>query len=188
MIQHPLYKYTKRLADSMKKPQEAPEPLPLPPGGNEEGFVLIVAMLMLLVISLIGVFMSNSTTTEVAISGNERHSQELFYRADAGINAVIAESTDPGPGAVVTPFTGCPVPQPVGGNHFAAYDIDGVGGNDVFVYLLSYHNDLKTGLPIARIASCARDDGATAQIITGVKFGLGTGKGADIGDPHFTHP
>lgn len=150
------------------------------PCKNEKGFVLIVAMLMLLVISLMGIFMSNTTTTEVTIAGNEKFSLELFYKADAGVNSVIAENTPPNdafkPGALysASPFScNSPLHAP-----FAQYNVDGIAGNDVSVYLLT-----KNGVPPEiQVASCATQNNTTAQIVSGILYSAGVGGQQGTGD------
>lgn len=153
------------------------------PCKNEEGFVLIVAMLMLLVISLMGIFMSNTTTTEVTVAGNEKFSQEQFFMADAGVNTVIAANSIPldtfKPGALYTPPAlpfNCNTPLH---NPFSTYDIDGDGAIDVRIYLLE-----KFGSPPeTQIASCGTGNNTTAQIIAGVQYGTLPGAQKGIGDP-----
>jgi hypothetical protein len=148
------------------------------PGKNENGFVLIVAMLMLLVITLMGISMSNTSTMEVMISGNERRSQEQFYIADAGVNAVIADDTDPGAAAVVpTPlaFT-CAVPG-VGAAPFESYNIDGIVGDDVDAYLLFRSAAFP---PRIEVATCPAVD--SMRITAGIQLGTPNGAPPGTGD------
>jgi len=51
---------------------------------NEEGFVLIVSLLMLLVLMIIGIAATNMTTIDLQISGNDKASKQTFYQAEAG--------------------------------------------------------------------------------------------------------
>ena len=53
---------------------------------DARGFVLVLALLMLLVVTLIGVNAIDTSTFENQISGNNRVSTEAFYVAEAGIN------------------------------------------------------------------------------------------------------
>ena len=53
---------------------------------EERGFVLVLALLFLLVLTLIGVSSINTTTFDNIISGNQRISKQAFYVAEAGIN------------------------------------------------------------------------------------------------------
>ncbi len=51
---------------------------------NEEGFVLIVALMIMLVLTIIGIAANRNTTTELQIAGNDRTHKETFYVADGG--------------------------------------------------------------------------------------------------------
>lgn len=51
---------------------------------NEQGFVLITAIMMLVVLMVIGIAATNTTTIELQISGNDKSAQMAFYGADAG--------------------------------------------------------------------------------------------------------
>ena len=53
---------------------------------DEKGIALVVAMLLLLVLTLIGMSAVNTSTFDILISGRQRASQEAFYAAEAGIN------------------------------------------------------------------------------------------------------
>ncbi len=55
---------------------------------EENGVVLILAILILLVLTLIGISSLNTSSYDSAISGNKRASEEAFYIAEAGINEV----------------------------------------------------------------------------------------------------
>src|SRR5512139_251120 len=57
---------------------------------GERGFVLVLALLMLCVLTLIGVSGMSSTNFEISISGNKRISEQAFYVAEAGINEFLA--------------------------------------------------------------------------------------------------
>jgi len=52
---------------------------------SERGFALVIALLILLVLTLIGISAINTTTFETSISGNERVGTDAFYAAEAGI-------------------------------------------------------------------------------------------------------
>jgi hypothetical protein len=51
---------------------------------GEEGFILVLAMFMLVLCSIIGVAAMLTSTTEIDIAGNERVHKETFYQAEAG--------------------------------------------------------------------------------------------------------
>lgn len=52
---------------------------------NEQGFVLITCMLMLLVLMIIGIAATNTTVFELQIAGNDRSAKEVFYAAEGGL-------------------------------------------------------------------------------------------------------
>ncbi|MBU0945616.1 MAG: hypothetical protein KJ804_08530 [Proteobacteria bacterium] len=54
------------------------------PGDNEQGFVLILSLLMLLILTIIGVSATNNTSIELQIAGNDRVHKQTFYQADGG--------------------------------------------------------------------------------------------------------
>ena len=53
--------------------------------GNEKGIVLIVALMLLLALTIIGINSITTTSFENIISGNERLANTAFYSAEAGI-------------------------------------------------------------------------------------------------------
>jgi len=66
--------------------------------GNERGIVLIVALMLLLVLTIIGISSIGTTSFETIISGNERLANTAFYSAEAGIQVglnriPVSEST-----------------------------------------------------------------------------------------------
>ena len=54
---------------------------------NERGSVLIIAVLMLVLLTIIGISATNTTTTDLQIAGNEKTHRIAFYAAEAGIEA-----------------------------------------------------------------------------------------------------
>ncbi len=61
---------------------------------NDTGSALIIALLILLVLTLLGINAINTTTFETAISGNERARVEAFYAAEAGIEEALSRLPD----------------------------------------------------------------------------------------------
>ena len=53
---------------------------------NQEGVSLVVALLILLVLTLIGISAISTRTFETNIAGNERLYNRAFYTADAGVD------------------------------------------------------------------------------------------------------
>lgn len=52
--------------------------------GNEDGFVLVVSLLILLILVIIGVAATTNTSIELQIAGNEKVHKQTFYQADGG--------------------------------------------------------------------------------------------------------
>jgi len=53
---------------------------------DEEGVVLVVALILLLVLTLIGISSISTTSFESIISGNDRSSNAAFYAAEAALH------------------------------------------------------------------------------------------------------
>lgn len=51
--------------------------------GNESGSTLIIALIILLVVTIVGISSINTSTTELAIARNERLHTIVFYAAEA---------------------------------------------------------------------------------------------------------
>ncbi|OGW61752.1 MAG: hypothetical protein A2V83_08760 [Nitrospirae bacterium RBG_16_64_22] len=62
------------------------------PALNERGATLIIALLLLLVVSLIGIAGITIGTTELQIAGNQYRGTQLLYAADAGIEAARSQA------------------------------------------------------------------------------------------------
>ncbi len=149
---------------------------------NSEGFVLVTALLLLMVLSLIGAAMSTTTFFEVTMAGNAKKSKEQFYKADAGINMVLAENAVPPsaflPAAFATPFLNCNFPQAQ--LPWTTYDLNSDGRDDVSMYLLE--KSTSGGPPEVEIASCAIENGTTSQIIAGIQYSNTGGSQTSPGD------
>jgi hypothetical protein len=52
--------------------------------GNEEGFVLVTALLILVTLTMMGIAVNRTTMTEWRIAMNDRLHKQTFYEADAG--------------------------------------------------------------------------------------------------------
>jgi len=57
---------------------------------DEQGSILVVALLMLVLLTMLGISISTTTEIEIQISGNERLRKTTFYVAEAGIENVRA--------------------------------------------------------------------------------------------------
>jgi Tfp pilus assembly protein PilX len=62
--------------------------------GDQKGVVLIVALIMLLVLTLIGISSISSTFYETKISGNDRSGANAFYAAEGGVDVGINRLPD----------------------------------------------------------------------------------------------
>jgi len=56
---------------------------------NERGSALVISMLILLLLTLMGISATNTTNTELLISGNFKWHNMAFYSADGGCQAGI---------------------------------------------------------------------------------------------------
>lgn len=61
---------------------------------NEEGSVLVVALVMLVLLTLFGVMATNLAQTEIQISNNHYRHTQAFYHAEAGANLAMAVAKD----------------------------------------------------------------------------------------------
>src|SRR5512139_1802058 len=65
--------------------------------GSERGIVLIVALMLLLVLTIIGINSISTSNFESIISGNERLANIAFYSAEAGIQVGLNQVPDTTP-------------------------------------------------------------------------------------------
>jgi hypothetical protein len=130
---------------------------------DEKGSTLVLALMILVILTLIGIAATNTSTIEIQIAGNERAYKKAFFNADAGISCVVAE---------------CP---PVGslseGDTIIEDDLDSDGSND---FRTTY---LKTIDPVKReyeIQSDSLGGRGSASIIAGVRYPT---QGGALGGP-----
>lgn len=57
---------------------------------NQSGVALIIALLMIIVLTLIGLASTYTSIFEIKLSGNKRGSTDAFYAADSGVQVVVA--------------------------------------------------------------------------------------------------
>ena len=62
--------------------------------GNEKGVVLIVALMLLLALTIIGISSISTTSFENIISGNEMLANTAFYSAEAGVQMGLNQIPD----------------------------------------------------------------------------------------------
>ena len=66
---------------------------------NEDGFVLVVALFVLILLTIIGISATNTSVIDIQISQNDKASKISFYNADSGIYAtpkLISKTIDEG--------------------------------------------------------------------------------------------
>ncbi|MBE0595779.1 MAG: pilus assembly PilX N-terminal domain-containing protein [Desulfuromonadales bacterium] len=66
---------------------------PCSPLSNERGSVLILALLILVMLTIIGMSATTTTNFEVKIAANERQYHSAFYAAEAGLSYVLETSS-----------------------------------------------------------------------------------------------
>ena len=105
---------------------------------NEEGFVIIFVLMILVVVSIIGISATDTSVTEQQIVRNERLYKDLFFDADGGPYAVakyVSRTVDEKKAQ-----------DAVGDFNFFLYDKDGttVTDNDIFRNLMGFDPDTYT--------------------------------------------
>jgi hypothetical protein len=58
---------------------------------NQSGAALVIALLMMVVLTLIGLASTFTSTFEIKLSGNKRGSTNAFYSADSGVQVVTSD-------------------------------------------------------------------------------------------------
>jgi type IV pilus assembly protein PilX len=57
---------------------------------DQSGVALVIALILMIVLTLIGLASTFSSTYEIKLSGNKRGATDAFYAADSGVQAVTA--------------------------------------------------------------------------------------------------
>jgi hypothetical protein len=83
--------------------------------GSERGAALILAIIAIAVLSILGIALMLSTTTELQISGNESYVNKAFYAADSGIEWAAANLK--GNASFVGPTGGGTLTVPINSPH-----------------------------------------------------------------------
>lgn len=65
--------------------------------GNQRGVALVVAVLVMIIATFLGIAAVMTSDIEIRISGNQRCSEKAFYAADAGVDAGLAWLLNLGP-------------------------------------------------------------------------------------------
>jgi hypothetical protein len=58
---------------------------------DQSGAALVIALLMMIVLTLIGLASTFTSTFEIKLSGNKRGSTNAFYSADSGTQVVVSD-------------------------------------------------------------------------------------------------
>ena len=61
---------------------------------NEEGFVLVVALITLVLLTVFGIMATRNTSIELNIAGNEKVAKQTFYQADGATEAGVELVTE----------------------------------------------------------------------------------------------
>ena len=95
---------------------------------GESGFALILAILALMLLTMLGLALATTTSTELQIATNYRWSQQALYNAEAGVEVgkIILRSVQPDFSAVLytartTPWDPTTAPSVAGGGATAPY-------------------------------------------------------------------
>jgi Tfp pilus assembly protein PilX len=64
---------------------------------NEQGSITVIALMILVVLTLLGITITRTSTIDVQIAGNEIYYKQNFYVAEGGIHR---EAADVGQGAI----------------------------------------------------------------------------------------
>ena len=71
---------------------------------DEKGVALVIALIMLLILTFIGISAISTTTFETNISGNERVGTDAFYASEAIFQVGLRQLDSPDAGTKRNPF------------------------------------------------------------------------------------
>ncbi len=148
---------------------------------DQNGFVMVTALMIMVVTSLLGIAALNTATFEIKIAGNEKQYQRQFYYSDAAINAMLGEENKPNsghlPDAFGVPMTAGVPTDPITCNNlqgmgfFVEYDTDGNAATDTTKL---YYLERVSATPLeVKVLSCASLENSVAGVSAGVRFGQG---------------
>ena len=94
---------------------------------DQSGVALVLALVMIVILTLIGLASTYTSTFEMKLSGNKRGTTDAFYAADSGVQVVVANVDNFSlPGKYVdnkyNPFTDPKNPNPTKANVLIQYD------------------------------------------------------------------
>lgn len=165
----------------------------LQPLVNQDGYVLVLAMMMLLVLTLLGIAATNTTTTELMIAGNDTLHKKTFYLADGGteIAASVLEENI----ACVTGFTATDGTQAVLDGFVRVTKLnlwqiaapndpptDADAGRDIY-----YPNGYTAGQPHTNVTIGGQTEMTTGSALQMAAGYEGKGKGIGAGGTHLLY-
>lgn len=121
---------------------------------DEKGSTLVLALMILVILTLLGIAATNTSIIEIQIAGNEKAYQEAFFKADAGISFVVAECP--------------PVGDPYTVHTVIEGDLDNDGSNDFRITYLP--SDLLPSKMEYEIQSDSSGGRGNASIVAGVRY------------------
>ena len=94
---------------------------------DQSGVALVLALVMIVILTLIGLASTYTSTFEMKLSGNKRGTTDAFYAADSGVQVVVANVNNFSlPGKYVdykyNPFTDPKNPNPTKAKVLIQYD------------------------------------------------------------------
>jgi hypothetical protein len=122
---------------------------------NESGVALVIALIVMVVLTLIGLAATFTSTFEILLSGEKRRATDAFYAADSGVNVIMLRYNNFVPGVLdYNPFSNPLNPNITKVNAKINYDPNKIGPprsftainlNYAYFWIESKGNDL-TGM------------------------------------------
>lgn len=95
---------------------------------NETGAALVIALIMMIVLTVIGLASTFTSTFEIILSGEKRKSTDAFYAADSGVNIIMLKKENFVPDRMnYDPFTDYPEENITQVDAIVDYDSSKVG-------------------------------------------------------------
>lgn len=90
---------------------------------NESGMALVIALVLMVVLTLIGLAATFTSNFEILLSGEKRRSTDAFFNADSGANVLVTRFQNFVPGRRnYNPFTDPANPNPTNVSAVIDYD------------------------------------------------------------------
>ena len=146
---------------------------------DENGSILVVAMMILVILTIIGIVATNMSTVELNIAGNELAYKKAFYAADAGVSLIVAV-----PPATLDPTS----PPPIDSEFtYARRDLDNLDGDNDhstgFDYQVFFKGVHSPGPPVEiEVQSDSLSNRGSVSIYAGVRIPTASGALGGTGD------